>query len=113
MYNGTIKERRTLMIEYGNDTDYKTERYLAYFAGDGSWGEASDIVVVDVTELDGHYGEFLDELPDHQIPDFMRWYVENQTHDQISNDYTACRVCVRWEEGTEDEILEELENEDA
>jgi hypothetical protein len=107
------KKEENPMIEYSSDTDYKTERDIMYFAGDGSWGPADDVVIVDVTELDGHFGEFVDELSDWELPDFMRWYVENQTHDQISNDNTACRVCTRWEEGTEKEILEELENEDA
>lgn len=98
------------MIEYSQDTDYKTERYLSYFAGDGSWGDASDIVIVDVTELDGHFSEVLDEISDYKRPDFMRWYVENQTHDQDPNDYTSCRVCEHWDEGmTEDEIIETLE----
>jgi ferritin len=98
------------MIEFDN-ANARPERYRQYFAGDGSWGDAEDIVVIDITELDGHFSEFLDELHDWQLPDFMRWYVENQTHDQWEGD-TACRVCELWQSGTEDEILEELENED-
>jgi hypothetical protein len=97
------------MIEYGHNTDYKTERDLIYFAGEGSWGDASDLVVVDVTELDGHFTEFIGELRDWELPDFMRWYVDNQTHDQTEGD-TACDVCYRWQSGTEDEIIEELES---
>jgi hypothetical protein len=97
------------MIEYQQDTDYKPNRDFMYFAGDGSWGDASDVVIVDITELDGHFTEFIDELHDWQRPDFMRWYVENQGHDQWEGD-TACRVCEQWDSGmNEDEILEELE----
>ena len=100
------------MIEYGEETPDTMGTNLMYFASDGSWGDASDIVVIDTTELDGHFGEFIDELSDWEIPNFMRWYVENQTHDQIPNDNTACRVCTRWDEDiTEDEILEELDEE--
>jgi hypothetical protein len=99
------------MIEFDN-ANARPERYRQYFSADGSWGDAEDIVIVDITELDGHYSEVLDELSEWRLPEFMRWYVDNQTHDQDSNDYTACRVCIRYEEGTEDEILEELENED-
>jgi len=94
------------MIEYSNET----KPDFMFFAGDGSWGDASDIVIVNVEELDGHFVEFMEELRDYQRPDFMRWYVENQTHDQMESN-TACDVCERWESGTEDEILEELEEE--
>ena len=97
------------MIEFDN-ANARPERHYSYFSADGTWGDAEDIVIVDVTELDGHYGEFLDELHDWQRPDFMRWYVENQTHDQREGDYTACEVCSGWESGTEDDIIEELEN---
>jgi hypothetical protein len=95
------------MIEYTNST----QEGFMYFAGDGSWGDASDVVIVNVQELDGHFSEFIEELSDWQIPDFMRWYVDNQTHDQWAGD-SACEVCDRWQSGTEDEILEELEGEE-
>ena len=95
------------MIEYTNTT----HDFLLYVAGDGSWGEASDLVIVNVEELDGHYAEFIDELHDYQRPDFMRWYVENQSHDQMEGD-TACQICELWESGTEDEIMEMLEEEE-
>lgn len=95
------------MIEYTNST----QEGFMYFAGDGSWGDASDVAIINVQELDGHFTEFLDELHDYQIPDFMRWYVENQTHDQWEGD-SACEVCNLWQSGTEDEILEELEGEE-
>ena len=89
------------------------DRWLMYFASDGSWGHADDIAVVDVTELDGHYTDFVDELNEWQLPDFMRWYVENQTHDQQEHSYTSCRVCEQWDSGmTEDEILEDLDLEE-
>lgn len=95
------------MIEYENTI----KDNFMYFAGDGSWGDASDVVIVNVEELDGHFSEFIDELLDYQVPDFMRWYVENQTHDQLEGE-TACDICDRWQSGTEDEILEELEEEE-
>ena len=94
------------MIEYTNST----QDGFMFFAGDGSWGDASDVLIVNVRELDGHFTEFMDELSDYQRPDFMRWYVDNQTHDQLEGD-TACDVCERWQSGTEDEILEALEEE--
>ena len=87
------------MIEYSKDTDHKPERNLMYFAGDGSWGTADDIVVVDITELDGHFTEVIDHLSDWQLPDFMRWYVENQSHDQIEGEYFPCLVCELWDSG--------------
>ena len=93
------------MIEYSNEG---TSRDFMYVAGDGSWGDASDVVIVDVTELDGHFTEFMDELFDYQRPDYMRWYVDNQGHDQLPQD-SACEVCNLWESGTEDEILEQLQ----
>lgn len=94
------------MIEYSHE--YKLP-HLMYIAEDGSYGSADDIVIVNVEELDGHFSEVLDELSDSKRPDFMRWYVENQTHDQQFADYTACKVCDLWESGTEDEIIEELD----
>jgi hypothetical protein len=100
------------MIEYSKDTDHKPERNLMYFAGDGSWGTADDIVVVDITELDGHFTEVIDELNEWLLPDFMRWYVDNQTHDQVES-YNTCNICALWDSGmTEDEIIVYLEEED-
>jgi hypothetical protein len=101
------------MIEYSKDTDELATRNIMYFVDDGSWGNADDVVLVDVTELDGHYTDFIDELNEWQLPDFMRWYVNNQTHDQQEHSYTVCRVCEQWDSGmTEDEIIVYLEEED-
>jgi hypothetical protein len=97
------------MIDYDKPESDRNERFFSYFSVDGSWGDASDIVIVDVSELDGHYSDFIEELKDWERPDFMRWYVENQLHDQQQGDYTACEICERWQSGTEDEIQEELE----
>ena len=100
------------MIEYSKTENEQPERFMMYFAGEGSWGDASDIVVIDVSEIDGHYTEMIDEVADYKRPDFMRWYVDNQTHDQTIGEYTNCEICERWEDGTEDEIQEALEDED-
>ena len=98
------------MIEY----DLTTNQNFMYFAGDGSWGSADDIVVINVDELDGHFVEFIDEVNEWQRPAYVRWFVENQKHDQAPHSYTACRVCEHWNEDlTETEILIELEKEDA
>lgn len=96
------------MIEFTNTT----REHLMYFAGDGSWGDGSDIVIVDTTELDGHYVDMMDELGDYYRSDFMRWYVDNQGHDQRQGEYTACEVCELWENGTEDEIIADLDSEE-
>ncbi len=96
------------MIEYTNST----QEGFMFFAGEGSWGDASDVVIVNVQELDGHFTDVIDELSDWQLPNFMRWYVENQTHDQRTSDYSACDVCACWESGTEDDIIEELDSQD-
>ena len=100
------------MIEYSKTENEQPERFMMYFAGEGSWGDASDIVVIDVSEIDGHYSEMIDEIKDYDRPNFMRWYVENQTHDQTMGDYTNCVICERWEDGNEYEIQEALEDED-
>lgn len=97
------------MIHYDNAN--KTP-YLMFFAGEGSWGDASDIVLVDVAELDGHFTEVIDSVSDHKRPDFMRWYVDNSGHDQTMGDYENCVICDRWEFGTEDEIQEALDDEE-
>jgi hypothetical protein len=97
------------MIEYSNNNP---NRHYCYFAGEGSYGDASDIVVIDVAELDSHWASFIEEVSDWQRPDFMRWFVDNQTHYQESNSYTDCQVCYQWNSGlTEDEIIAELESE--
>lgn len=95
------------MIEFSNiDPDLN----LMYFAGDGSYGYADDIVIVNVSELDSHFSEMADEMKDHLLPDFMRWFIDNQTHDQEMGEYTNCVICELWENGTEDEIRAELED---
>jgi hypothetical protein len=97
------------MIEYNNTI----KEDLMYFAGDGSYGDASDLVIINVQELDGHFDDFLEEVNEWQRPDFMRWYVDNQGHDQYPHTYTACQVCEHWNEGmNEDEIIEMLEGEE-
>jgi len=87
------------MIEYSVNTDQTQDRWLMYFASDGSWGHADDIVIVDVQEIDGHYTEVIDHLNEWQLPDFMRWYVDNQSHDQIEGEYFPCLVCELWDSG--------------
>jgi hypothetical protein len=97
------------MIEFSNNE----KPNFMYFAGEGSWGDASDIVVVNVDELDGHFEEMMEEVSDYNIPDFMRWYVDNQGHDQRSSDISYCEVCNCWESGlTEDEIIESLDEDE-
>ena len=99
------------MIEYSVNPAQSRDRWLMYFAGEGSWGSAEDIVVLDVTELDGHYTEVIETLSDWQLPDFMRWYVDNQTHDQMRDDdnYVPCLICEQWDtEKTEAEIQADL-----
>lgn len=93
------------MIHYDNNKI----PYLMFFAGEGSWGDASDIVLIDAGEIDGHFTEVMDSISDHKRPAFMRWYVENQTHDQTMGEYENCIICDRWEDGTEDEIQEMLD----
>lgn len=101
------------MIEYSHDTDHKPYRHYSYFAGEGSYGDASDIVIVDVTELDSHWVDMIECLSDWQRPDFMRWYVDNQTHYQEEGDDFPCIICEQWDSGlTEDEIREQLGEED-
>ena len=87
------------MIDYSMNTDQTDGKWLMYFAADGSWGNADDIVIVDVTELDGHFTEVIETLSDWQLPDFMRWYVDNQTHDQMRDDekYVPCLICEQWD----------------
>lgn len=99
------------MIDYTNEYN---KLCLMYFAEDGSYGNADDIVIIDTTEIDGHWQQVIENgyVYESKRPDFMRWYVENQTHDIAENDEHSCDVCDRWESGTEDEILEELEGED-
>jgi hypothetical protein len=96
------------MIEFDNTKN----PHLMFFAGDGSWGDASDIVIVDAGEIDGHFTEVVEFVSEYLRADFMRWYVENQTHDQNVGEYENCVICERWQDGTEDEIQQMLEEED-
>jgi len=99
------------MIEYTNEYNRLN---LMFFSEDGSYGSADDIVIIDTTEIDGHFQEVLDfgDISETQRQDFMRWYVENQTHDKLEGEYDgSCGICDRWQSGTEDEIQEELEEE--
>lgn len=97
------------MIEYSNEYN---KLNLMFFSEDGSWGSADDIVIIDTAEIDSHFVQVMEELSDSKRPDFMRWFVQNQTHDQLEGDYSACEICERWENGTEDEIISDLESED-
>jgi hypothetical protein len=93
------------MIEYDNEK--KTT--LMYFAGDGSWGETEDLLVMNVEELDSHFTEFLEYMNEYLRPDFMRWYVDNQGHDKLRGQM-PCDICDNWQFGTEDEIIDMLED---
>lgn len=98
------------MIEYTNEYNRLN---LMFFSEDGSYGSADDIVIIDTTEIDGHFQEVIDfgDIHETQRQDFMRWYVENQGHDKLESEYGSCEICDRWQNGTEDEIQEELEEE--
>ena len=90
------------------ELDCTNKQGFVYFSCDGSWGDASDILIINDTELDSHYVEMMDEIGDYDRVNFMRWYVENQSHDQQQGDYTACEICERWQDGTEEEIQEDI-----
>jgi hypothetical protein len=98
------------MIEYTNAYDRLN---LMFFSEDGSYGSADDIVIIDTTEIDGHFQDVIDngDIHESERQDFMRWFVENQTHDKLEGEYGSCEICDRWKSGTEDEIQEELEEE--
>jgi hypothetical protein len=105
-YNRNTTKGKTVIQYSNNDKDN-----LRYFSNDGAYGNALDIVVVDVSELDSHWSEMLEEFYDWKLPSFMRWYVDNATHDQMPAPYLACQICEMWEQGTEDEIIEMLNEE--
>ena len=98
------------MIEYSHE--YQKQN-LMYVTEDGSYGSADDVVIFDATELDGHWADVIEggDVRESQRPDFIRWFIENQTHDQLEGEYVPCEICDRWQGGTEDEIQEELEEE--
>jgi len=63
-----------------------------YFSQDGSYGDATDIAIVDMDTLaDGHLLDMIDMLNDWNRPDFVRWFVAND-HEQDGVEYD-CAVC--------------------
>ena len=100
------------MIEYSHDNP---NNHYCYFSSEGSYGDASNIVVVDVSGLDSHWADVVEALKDWQRPDFMRWYVDNQCHYQEETDDFPCAICEQWQwnsDLTEDEIIERLKEEE-
>lgn len=80
------------MIEYSNEG-----KDLLYFAGEGSWGDASDIVIIDpkaMTKEEAHFLEEVEGWSDWERPDFVRWNLRN-LHDPMPNEdnYNACQIC--------------------
>lgn len=101
------QRKETKMIWFDNNNE---NEYLMFFAGDGSYGEASDIVVVDYRTVSEHCIEFVEFVSDWDRPAFMRWAMLNDTHEPTAENGAECEVCERWADGTEDEILAEMEN---
>lgn len=63
-----------------------------YFSQDGSYGDATDIAIIDMATLaDGHLTDMIECVNDFDRPDFARWFVAND-HEQDGDEYD-CAVC--------------------
>jgi hypothetical protein len=112
-YNRTInKEKEKTMELYSDDS----HSYSFYVAGDGSYGDGSDIVIVDrrtMTDSEQHFIDELDQWHDWQRPQFVRWFLMNP-HDILQGEF-GCRVCEMYDPSnfhlTVEDILNELKEE--
>lgn len=90
-----------------------------YFAGDGSYGDAGNLVVVDLNAVkDLHFIDQLEQLDwsEEAYPDFVRWAVKNPHEPVRDSGDLECAVCINHNidepEQTVGEILAKLEQVD-
>lgn len=102
------------MIEYSNEG-----RNLMYFAGEGSWGDAGDIVIIDpdsFTEEEAHFIDGVEHWSDWQRPDFIRWNIRNLHEPMLGGYYGDCQICEMYDPDNRHltlvDILHELEEEE-
>lgn len=76
-----------------------------YFATDGNYGDADDLVVVEADDLDPHFLEVVDNgITDSERQPYAKWFQDND-HEPEPTDYEhgissgLCSVCDHWENG--------------
>lgn len=73
-----------------------------YFATDGSWGLAEDIVLVYEEDIDPHLFDLMDSCYDSNRSKFVEWFKEND-HEPTKSARTdgfsngLCAICDGWE----------------
>ena len=64
-----------------------------YFADDGNYGDATDLVVVDLDTLDEHLTDSVETYTtDNSRLAFVKWFMDND-HKALETDYEPCDLC--------------------
>jgi hypothetical protein len=64
-----------------------------YFAEDGNFGDANDILLVDDENLDVHFWEGLDWSADSDRLTFAKWFAGNNHKTDSKGTQTSCSLC--------------------
>jgi hypothetical protein len=64
-----------------------------YFAEDGNFGDADNILLVDDDNLDAHFWEGLDWSSDNDRLSFAKWFAGNDHETDNAGDQTSCSLC--------------------
>jgi hypothetical protein len=64
-----------------------------YFAEDGNFGDADNILLVDDATLDNHFWEGLDWSSDSDRLLFAKWFADNNHATDNSGSETSCSLC--------------------
>lgn len=97
---------------FSNDT----KPYAFYVSVDGNYGDASDIVVIDLDEvIQDHFIEMIEGVHDWQRPKFVRWNL-TFPHEPLESDYSVCSICENYDPDnfhySPEEILNDLESDE-
>jgi hypothetical protein len=100
---GTTKWKGTQMAEM-------------YFAGDGNWGGAYGLVVIDTEKLNQHFEDYIESVSEHSLAEWAEWFSKNDHANpddpKSENPLEECRYCENFGIGTLAEIDKELAEEE-
>lgn len=72
-----------------------------YFASDGNWGSADDLLVADFEPTgDNHFWDSLEYTTDSNRMWFVQWFIANDhpyTQGEWAKNEFACTVCLEWD----------------
>lgn len=66
---------------------------MLYVAPDGNYGDSEGMVVVDESNFDDHFFNYLDYCSDWHRPSFAEWFADNEHEFVQTDEKWECEEC--------------------